>query len=154
MKKAFFLFLFPLFLHASELYTMLGVNAEKTALDEGKGISFGWGVKSVFENSWFVDIGFLLGYSYIEKDNRYRYGFDCKSGYKQDGVQIFALVSGIMQNYGIYNSAGFGYGGGVEYRFNGSSLGVGSALRHYDMTSEVKEYGFDLIQLYFVYYLH
>ena len=153
MRKLFWLLLVCVFVDAADIYVTLGANTAQMASKSGKGVSVGWGTQSVFSEKWYLDVGFLFGYTYIDRDNQYRYGCDFKSGYKLKHLQIFALLTGMMQNYDIYDSAGFGYGGGIEYRFARSKVGVGSSLRHYSMTSEINEYNFDLLQVYLKWYL-
>jgi len=134
---------------AGEIYQSVNIGANQSKIDNetGNGFDVSWNGTKVWDNGVLGGVALNYGQVKIEDETFSNYGGDIKVGYKYKDIAIFGLGSGIYQSYYDESSAGFGYGGGVEYT-PFKHFGVGAEYKTYNMTSESVDYDFETSRIY------
>jgi len=134
---------------ASELYQSLDIGANQSTIQEetGNGFDIGWSATKVWDNGILGGIALNYGQADIQDETFNNYGGDIKLGYKFKDIAVYGLGSGIYQSYYTQDSAGFGFGGGLEYT-PFKHFGIGAEYKTYNMTSETVEYDFETARVY------
>ena len=133
----------------AETYQYIDIGANQSTLQEktGQGFDIGWGATKVWDSGVLAGFGMNYGQADIEGETFNNFGGDIKLGYKYKDLAVYGLGSGIYQSYYTEDSAGFGYGGGLEYT-PFKHFGIGAEYKTYNMTSETVEYDFETARVY------
>lgn len=106
----------------------------KTTATYGLGI----GTEAVWHYHIYTAIDFNFDYANALSKNYYTFSFLFKPGYNipfdNQAVNIYAIVGGAEQTTDPSGGAGFGYGGGVEYRFT-SSFAISAEYKTFHITT-------------------
>jgi hypothetical protein len=107
----------------------------------------GYGVSAYFDSELMLGVDFNFGAANTTHDTTYNYGADAKVGFSPiKNASVYAIGSAMSQSYANTTGYGFGYGTGIEYRFN-NSFATAVEYKTYSMTSKVGDYDFDSSQL-------
>ncbi len=125
----------------------LGVNQSTVDSQGGEGFDVTWGATRIWENGIMTTFDLNYGQATINNEDFNNYGGDLKIGYKYKDIALYGIGSAIMGSYHNLESAGFGYGAGVEYT-PFEHLGIGIDYKKYSMTSQINEYSFEVAKAY------
>lgn len=107
----------------------------------------GYGVSGYFDTGLMLGVDFNFGAANTAKETTYNYGADMKLGFSPiKNTSVYAIGSAMSQSYANTTGYGFGYGAGIEYRFN-NSFATAVEYKTYSMTTKVGDYDFDSSQL-------
>ena len=142
------LFLYPLIflsLYAGSVSSYVNIGANSSAVDSQRGSGFGisYGAFVVWKSGVFAAFDFGYAQADIDNDTVNNYGGDLKLGYSYRDVALYLIGSGIEQSCFGTESAGFGYGGGIEY-IPFKHIGFGFDYKVYSMVSSKREYDFEV----------
>ncbi|MDD4950500.1 outer membrane beta-barrel protein [Sulfuricurvum sp.] len=107
----------------------------------------GYGVSGCFDSGLMLGIEFNVGGANTPKETTYNYSGDMRVGFSPiKNTSVYAIGSAMTQSYKNTTGYGFGYGGGMEYRFN-NSFATAVEYKTFSMTTKVGDYDFDSTQL-------
>lgn len=107
----------------------------------------GYGVSGYFDSGLMFGVDFNFGTANTTKETTYNYGADMKVGFSPiKNASVYAIGSVMSQSYANTTGYGFGYGGGMEYRFN-NSFATALEYKTFSMITKVGDYDFDSTQL-------
>lgn len=114
-------------------------------------INLGYGGNIYTQSNIFVGLSLDVAYGQVDLDNNvgadvWSTSADFKLGYAflDNKLALYALGSGALQSIDSFNGAGFGYGGGIDYRIN-ERFALNVEYKTYDMTSDGDDYTYEKI---------
>ncbi|MFA5721259.1 MAG: outer membrane beta-barrel protein [Aliarcobacter sp.] len=141
------------FLKADQVnYFHIGTSNAKIKNDTFTELGVGYGT-SRYHDSIIVGVFFDFNYGNVKfqnkKDSVYTFSSDLKLGYAflNRDFSVYALGAAALQSIGNIDGAGFGYGGGAEYKI-AKNFALNFEYKKYDMTSNKEDYDYEKSNLY------
>jgi opacity protein-like surface antigen len=114
--------------------------------------NIGYGVDFYTQKSIYIGLSFDIAYGNVDLENSkksadvYSSTADLKLGYAlfDNTLAIYGLGTGALQSVNNLEGAGFGYGGGVDYKIN-KNFAINVEYKTYDMVSNAGDYTYEKI---------
>ncbi len=128
-------------------YVSLGATSvDADIFGTGLVYSLNLGGKKVFDNNVFLGADLLFEYGSLEKNSQtidaVGYGGNINLGYQYKDLGVFVLGSALLESIDNISTAGFGFGGGIEYT-PWEHVGFGVKYVQYSMTTELVGVDYD-----------
>ena len=144
LKKYFMTVFLSYILYIPSLNAMdlhIGVNSiDVDNFGSGIEYSIGWGADSrniKKDTNFYYGANFDFGIAQVDVEDLLNYTFDLKVGYLiTKEFSIYAIGTGAIQDTNNYESYGFGYGAGLDYKIS-DSFALSSEYKTYTMTPNI-----------------
>lgn len=136
----------------------IGVSSAKVLEKDFTEVNIGYGVNWYTQSDIYVGIILEFAYGNVDLENSksadvFSSNGDLKLGYSifDNNLALYVLGSGALQSIDSMNGAGFGYGGGIDYKFT-KNFAINLEYKTYDMTSDkIPDYTYEKINTNFKY---
>lgn len=136
----------------------IGVSSAEVLNKTFTEVNLGYGVNWNTQSDIYVGIALDLAFGNVDLENGKNLNIftstaDLKLGYEMfdDKLGLYVLGTGALQSLDSMSGAGFGYGGGIDYKFT-KSFAMNVEYKTYDMTSDkMPNYTYEKINTNFKY---